>query len=202
MVVSAALILCGMTYLTGYANPFQNPWALTGFRAQVAAGISGFSLAAGTVVPQEAGQSLGTLAIMAIMAHTAMFMGLLLFLVRRWRLPPGSFVLFFSLNALMTAAKAGPTQYMLAPVMPLAGLAAEGLYAWLRPSPERGRPLRLFAFAVPAILYLIYFGEMLALKLLEWPIVIWTGDIFIAAIIGWGLSYLVVPPSPAPADVD
>ena len=148
-----------------------------------------------TQVPNEVGQILGVL---ALITHTGMLMGLTLLLVRRWVLPFGSLALIFTLNATLMASILGPTQYGLAPIMALSGLAADGLLGWLRPSAARVRALRVFAFAVPAILYTLYFVALLLTTGVEWPMPVWTGGIVLAGLVGLGLSYLLVPPSPAP----
>ena len=196
MVMTAAFVLSGLTYFTLHTNPFVYPWAMAGFRAGVAAGTEiGYLAADHTQVPNEVGQILGVL---AIITHTGMLMGLTLLLVRRWVLPFGSLALIFTLNATLMASILGPTQYGLAPIMALSGLAADGLLGWLRPSAARVRALRVFAFAVPAILYTLYFVALLLTTGVEWPLPVWTGGIVLAGLVGLGLSYLLAPPSPAP----
>ncbi|MFL5804187.1 MAG: hypothetical protein ACJ8CR_20875 [Roseiflexaceae bacterium] len=195
MVLTAAFVLSGLTYFTGLANPFAYPWAVVGFRAGVAAGTEISSLAGYTQVPNEVGQVLGVL---AIIVHTGMLMGLILLLVRRWVLPFGSLALIFSINASLMAAVYGPTQYGLVPIMTLSGLAADGLLGWLRPSVARVAALRVFAFAVPTILYMLYFVVLLWSRGVEWPMTVWTGSIVVAGLFGLGVSYLVVPPESQP----
>jgi hypothetical protein len=195
MVMTAAFVLSGLTYFTYHTNPFVYPWAMVGFRAGVAAGAEGpRSWADYSQLPNELGQVLGFL---AIIAHTGMLMGLVLLLVRRWALPFGSLALIFTINATLMASVFGPTQYGLAPIMAVSGLAADGLLGWLRPSAARVRALRVFAFAVPAILYTLYFVALFLTTGVEWPLAVWTGSIVVAGLVGWGLSYLLVLPSPA-----
>jgi hypothetical protein len=84
--------------------------------------------------------------------------------------------------------------YVLIIVAVLAGLFADVLYLWLKPSVTRPADVRLFAFAVPVVLYLLYF---LALKLtsgVNWIIHLWLGTTFVAGIAGFLLSSLLVPP--------
>jgi hypothetical protein len=195
MVLTAAFVLSGLTYFTGLANPFANPWAMVGFRVGVAAGTEISSVAFSTQVPNELGQVLGVL---AIIVHTGMLMGLILPLVRRWVLPFGSLALIFTINASLVASVFGPTQYRLAPIMAVSGLAADGLLRWLRPSAARVGALRVFALAVPALLYTLYFVELLLTTGVEWPMPVWTGGIVLAGLLGLGLSYLVVPPETQP----
>jgi hypothetical protein len=76
----------------------------------------------------------------------------------------------------------------------IAGLASDGLLHQLKPSAARVGALRLFAGGVPLIWYSVYF---LALHLTEgiwWSVHLWAGAIVLAGLVGWLLSYLVVPP--------
>jgi hypothetical protein len=196
MLMTAAFILSGLTYFMFANNPFVIPWAMAGFRAGLAAGIElPGSILAQHQLPNEVGQVLGVL---AIIVHTAMLMGLIVLLVRRWVLPLGSLALILTINASVVASVFGPTQYRLAPIMALSGLAADGLLGWLRPSAARVGALRVFAFAVPALLYTLYFVMLLLTTGVEWPMPVWTGSIVLAGLVGLGVSYLVVPPEAPP----
>jgi len=64
----------------------------------------------------------------------------------------------------------------------------------VRPSTTRFNELRIFAFVVPVVLYLLYF---LALGLTEgivWSIHLWLGSCILAGVVGFLLSYLMVGP--------
>jgi len=192
MVMTAAFILSGLTYFIFANNPFMIPWAMAGFRAGLAAGTElPSSILAHYQLPNEIGQVLGVL---GIIVHTGMLMGLILLLVRRWVLPFGSLALIFTINASLMASVFGPTQYRLAPIMAVSGLAADGLLGWLRPSAARVGALRVFALVVPAMLYTLYFVVLLLTTGVEWPMPVWTSGIVLAGLVGLGLSYLVVPP--------
>jgi hypothetical protein len=55
--------------------------------------------------------------------------------------------------------------------------------------------LRIFAFAVPFINYVIYFAVLLLLKgTIAWSVHVWTGTIVETGIVGLLLSYIYVPP--------
>ena len=65
---------------------------------------------------------------------------------------------------------------------------------------SRVRALRLFAGGVPLIWYSMYF---LALHLTDgiwWSVHVWAGVIVLSGLVGWLLSYLVVPPPVPPAE--
>jgi hypothetical protein len=52
----------------------------------------------------------------------------------------------------------------------------------------------VFAFAVPTIMYVTYFAVLQVMRGVEWPPAVWSGSIVIAGVVGWGVSYVVVPP--------
>jgi hypothetical protein len=129
-----------------------------------------------------------------MLLQMTLLMGVVLLTVRRWgwRLPRGSLTVIFTLNAgLMGLMR---DQQGLIPVAVLAGLAADGLLRQLKPSVSRVRALRLFAAGVP----LPWSGEyVLALHLTHgiwWTVHVWAGTIVVAGLVGWLVSYLVVPP--------
>lgn len=178
MLLSLTFTLNTLTTITQYAHPFVWPLAATPER---------------TIDPQF-GQEIGVL---SIVLQSALLMGLVLFVVRRWRLLPGSLTLVLTLNAIVLSVMRD--HYLFIVVALLAGIAADLLVWRLRPTAERSTELRLFAFAVPVILYLLYF---LAIQLTTgtwWLIHLWMGSVVLAGVAGWLLSYLAVPP-PSPAD--
>jgi hypothetical protein len=77
----------------------------------------------------------------------------------------------------------------------LGGMAADLLRWRLRPTAGRPAAFRLFAFAVPMIVYALYF---LALRLFGggvwWSIHLWAGAIAMAGVVGLLMSFLLVPP--------
>ncbi len=77
-----------------------------------------------------------------------------------------------------------------------AGLAADALAHWLTPSVRR---LRLFAFAVPTLVYVFYFLTLALTGGIGWTVHFWLGSTVLAGAVGLLLSYLLVPPAlPAP----
>ncbi len=171
--LTLALMLSVFTFFTSYANPFGHPLAATTVGA-----------------PQETTQALG---VAGVLIQPALLMGLVLLALRRWALPAGSLTLILTINA--AASSVHHDQYRLIAVAAVAGAIADLLNTLLKPSLERQGALRLFAFAVPAILYALYF---LVLKLtvgIWWSIHLWIGAIVLAGIVGLLLSYLLAPPA-------
>lgn len=128
-------------------------------------------------------------------------MGFVLLALRRWRLPFGTFTFMFGLNGALMAAFAPTMLFVSFPTALLGGLAADIVYRFLQPSLEQPASIRLFAFLVPAILYILYFvdlsitGSALYNTGILWTIPFWAGTPVIAGIAGFLLSYVMVPPA-------
>ncbi len=82
------------------------------------------------------------------------------------------------------------TNFSDTPVAILAGIAADLLLRQLKPSQGRPGALRVFAFAVPVILYLLYFLDLVLTTGIPWSIHLWLGSTIMAGIVGILLSYL------------
>jgi hypothetical protein len=174
MVVSLTLTLSLITLITQYAHPAVVPWAATG-----AAGANA-----------DDAQVLGVL---GILVQTGVLMGMILVAVRRWALPVGALTLIFTLNlALLSFMR---DRYWFLPVAVIAGLVGDALLALLRPSALRPGALRLFAFVVPTVYYLAYFIDLMLTQGTWWSIHAWLGASVMAGIVGWLLSYMIVPPA-------
>lgn len=140
---------------------------------------------------------LQALTIASVLIQTLLKMGAILLALRRWRLPPGSITLMFTLNGLLMCMLDPHDDYVLMVPVMFTGLVADGLLAHLQPWPERPWRFRLFAFVVPVLFYLCYFMALLLLKGFWWSVHLWTGAIVLAGLAGWLLSYLIVPPQEA-----
>ncbi|MBF6589493.1 MAG: PD40 domain-containing protein, partial [Ktedonobacterales bacterium] len=137
------------------------------------------------------------LGIASILLQTAILMGILLFLIRRFVLPLGALTLVLTVNAVLLSFQ--HDRFALIPVAVGAGIIADVLFARLRPSAARPGALRVFAFVVPLVYYALYF---LALQLsggIGWTIHLWAGAAIMAGAVGLLLSFLVVP-LPLPAE--
>src|SRR5712692_7557213 len=171
MLLSLAFLLSALTFMTQWAHPFVLALASERYRPSTA--VLAF-------YPQALG-------VASIMLQTACLMGLLLVALRCWRLPQGSLTLVFTVNAVLLSVLRG--QYRLIPAALLAGLAADLLVHWLRPSAARPAQLRLFAFAVPVVLYGLYFSILMLTDRVWWSVHVWTGSVVLAGIVGWLVSY-------------
>src|SRR5262249_46328924 len=76
----------------------------------------------------------------------------------------------------------------------LGGILGDLLRAVLRPGVERPAAWRWFAFAVPVVLNLLYFGSLALTTGLWWHVHLWLGTVLFTGVAGWLLSYLAFPP--------
>jgi len=86
--------------------------------------------------------------------------------------------------------------YPLVPVIAMVAAAVAGdvLRAALRPSVSRPAAFRWFALAVPALLHVAYFAALAVTVGIGYSPHLWMGVIVFAGVVGWLLSYLVLPP--------
>jgi hypothetical protein len=193
VVLSVALMLSLFTFFTSEFHPFDHPWAWVRFRPLEVSHLS-LSLPAfadGGVSTQDLAQTVG---VSSIILQSGLLIGLLLLMIRRWgaQLPLGWLTFIFTINgAAMSIPHDDP---WVLPLAVIAGMVADGLYRWLRPDVQRPGHLRFFALLVPLVLYSLYFLTLALLGGVWWPIPLWTGSIVLSGVVGWLVSYLIVPP--------
>lgn len=172
MLLSLVALLLMFAFFTEFVNPFVRSRVVT----------SRFSY-------ENLAQAIG---VASILLQSGVLMGVILLVVRRWTLPFGALTMIFTLNVALISVLAD--QYRLIPAIVAAGVVADVLYKWLRPSIERQDSLRVFAFLTPLILYLCYFLDLIFASGIVWSIHLWLGSCVMAGIVGLVLSYLLVPP--------
>lgn len=137
-------------------------------------------------------------AIFNLFAPSLLVMGSLLYLLRRWRLPFGSFTFVIGVNYtlmfLMTMDDSFQAPWTLVAIW-VAGLIADLLYWTLRPSEANITALRYFAFLVPFTMVASYITSLLLTHGLWWQIHTWGGAPFICGVAGLFLSFLAYPPA-------
>ncbi len=162
-----------LTFFTQFAHSFVHSWA------------AGSTPPDGVFFRQA-------LELVGILLQSALMMGIVLLAVWRWMLPFGSLTLILTLNAALMSIL--ELRYSVIGIGLLAGLGGDLLIRWLEPSSHRPLRLRLFAGALPALYYALYFLGLALTTGLWWPIDLWAGAIVMAGIVGWLLSYLLLPP--------
>lgn len=174
--LSLALLLAELSFFTAYAHPLSDTMVAMGHRPPADAAV--FSLQ---------GSGIG-----AILLQSAIMMGVILLAIRRWRLPFGGLTLVITVAYGLTVSI--HENFFLIPFEILAGLAAEALYWWLKPSLGRPLSFRWFAFGVPAVFYALYFLTLALTGGVWWTVHLWAGAILLSGIAGWLLSYAFLPP--------
>ena len=172
MLLSLAYILAICTFFTQFANPIANSYA-----------------------DQHTIEPLEDLGIASILLQTALFMGGVLFVLRRWRLPLGAFTLLYMINSTVSSLMAKSSLVIAVVILAaLTGFLLDLLYQWLKPGAADKIALRLFAFAVPIVTNSVYFLGLFAIKGIAWSVHLWMGSIVMAGVVGLLLSYVLVPP--------
>jgi len=179
--VSLALLLSVLAFFTAYANPLSEAITAQGSRPTTEGEV---------FLTQGAGMA-------GILVGTALMMGLVLVVVRRWsppagRLPFGSLAVVLGLSSLLAVSV--HEDFRLLPFTVAAGLVGDGLLRWWQPSATRPAAFRLFAFALPALFYALYFATLALTGGIWWSIHLWTGAIALAGTVGWLLSYAFLSP--------
>jgi hypothetical protein len=129
----------------------------------------------------------------SVLITTMILMGALLLLMRRWTVPFGAGLVLFSGFGLLMELLEGfdyPGE-LIAPLV--AGLAVDLLVRALRPGADRPASLRILAFAVPVVMWIVHFAVFSVSAEINWPVSVWTGLIVFAGLAGIGLSLLAFP---------
>jgi hypothetical protein len=174
-----------LTFFTEYASPLIMPWPILAHGEESASsGITG------------------------ILLTTALTMSFVLLALRRWQLPFGTFTFMFGLNGALMVVFFPKALLISFPTALLGGLAADIVYRFLKPSLDRTTSIRLFAFLVPTMLYILYFIDLTIVGPINfnsgilWSVPFWTGTPVIAGIAGFLLSYVMIPPAQVAEDKD
>lgn len=171
VVLAAALTLCALTFFTQYAHPLVDLWASHRWAAQV--------------VPWVA-QDLG---VVAIEVQVSLLVGVLLLLVRSFRVPRGSLTVVCGLNGLCMAIVSRHPELLWVPL--LTGVAADLLLLRVRPMDASATGLRVFAAAVPALWAALYWIAIVSVEGgTVWSPQLWAGVVLAAAFAGFLVSYV------------
>jgi len=198
-ILSLTLLLAIFSFFTSESHPFDHPWASVRLRplALDATALGIPTMPGAGVGSQELAETLG---MSSILIQSAVLIGMLLLMIRRWgtQLPLGWLTFIFTLNSVGMSIFHGTP--WVGPVAGLAGIVADILYRWLQPDVQQPQRLRLWSAFVPVVLYSLYFLALLIVGGIWWPIHLWAGGIALAGVTSWLLSYLILPPPfPQPA---
>ncbi|MBN8638369.1 MAG: hypothetical protein J0M07_23860 [Anaerolineae bacterium] len=185
LVLTLAYMLSALTFFTMFISPFSNANALIAPMARGQGWVDGYGVGSALVA-------------------SAMFMGVILFALRRWSLPVGSITVILTINStlmFLMQMRAEPNFRWLLLVAPLTGLLADALLYFYKPSAARLERLRLFSFVVPFVYFLLFMlllnqvGIELYRRGLWWTIHMWAGMPLLCGATGVFASYLIFPPA-------
>lgn len=188
MLLSIAALLSVATFATQALHPFATQ--LPALQAQ-----SGVTASDPQAAQTEAFLAVG---VGSIVVQSALLMGLLLPILRRWTVPLGSLTLILVLNiALLVLMRSGLTAaepLVLIGVALGAGIIADLVVRGLRPASDASRNFRLVAFLVPVVVFGLYFAGISFGGTSSWGgLNLWISAVALGGIAGWLLSFVVVP---------
>jgi len=184
LALSALFTLTMITIVLQFLNPLSYRFAAVGER----------DLFADPPFPAVDSFLADGLGLAGVLATTVIVMAIVLPLVRRWRLFPGALALILAGDALLLAATQGAKSQdlQMVPAAFAAGLAGDLLLLALRPSENRAA-FHVFAFALPVLYFAAYFAALTLFAQVAWIVHFWVGAIFVAGVVGLGLSLLMPP---------
>ena len=146
------------------------------------------------VVPnrEQGGDFNLALGIASVLLQSALLMGVILLLVRNWRLPFGALTLIVAASALLISFM--QDTFVLVIPMLVGGPLADVLLRYLRPSAERSNQYYLFAFLTPVLIYAAYFITVQLTMGITWTVHAAGGAVFLAGIVGLFIAFLTLPP--------
>ena len=180
LVLSLTFVVADLTVFTQIAHPVSNLWA-AGHR-RVSSDVT-------------------ELGLVSMILTAVIVTAPVLLLLRRGRLPAGAVTILVGLHCVAMGFVYDHGPY---PVWPVIGMVAGAVVAdviramW-NPSVLQSRAFRCFAFTLPALIYVGYFAALALSTGIGWSTHLWTGIVGFAGIVGWLISYVVLPPRDATA---
>ena len=207
VVFSVTSVIAAMLFVVHQLLPFYGGAgvvATQGFQDDIAGRADAFSPGADAVHTEGLSQALTNYgddafpyyffsvhtAVAGILLFTIAFMGAILLMRRRWRVPAGSLTIMGTFLALLWPMLSEYREAELIPALILAGVVGDLLLA--RFGDTR---IRLFALLLPPALWAIFF---LCVEFLQdglgWEPTLWAGLLGTTAGLGYAMSLLVFPP--------
>lgn len=141
-----------------------------------------------TPVGDDTGQ---LLAILSFIFQAMLFTGLTLYVLRRFPLPRVYATIVLTLIAIPLSFMRG--HYLMIPISLIAGILVDTGYFFLKPSPQHPTQFRLYAIVAAATLYAVYMLTLVFTMTVVWTVHMALGSVVVVGIMGWLLSYLVLP---------
>jgi len=135
--------------------------------------------------------------VLSTVVTTVIVLGPMLFLLRRWRPPLGTFAVVGAVHGLAMAGLDAFTLWWQVAAVVACGLAADVLTQ--RKDIDRRSTIRRIGVVVPLVLWTVSTLVVHLAWTVRWPPELWIGQIVLAVMIGVALSLLAAPPK-IPAD--
>ncbi len=178
--VSAALLLAAVSFFTQVLHPYVDQYAaITAARPDPS---SDFDM---TNYKEE------LLGAVSLLMQTATVTGVILWVLRQTRLPPGSITLMLTVTAFLIATQLGRFSMVL--VALIVGVAGDVALVLARPRADRILPLRVFAVTVGALLSGVYLAFIAIDPGTWWSADMLYGTVLACALLGGLVSYAVFP---------
>lgn len=169
IILGMTMLLTLALFFTSYANPVVTPFILFGRNA---ASVQDFGVT-------------------TVLMMAALMTGFILPMVRRWRLPFGTFTVMFGVSTTLLTTLNDVFPFI--PGAIVAGLLVDVLVTRWQPAEGQGWRLLMVTFAAPTLYFAAYFVTVYALLgRMPWSIHVWSGAIFIAGMVGASLALLVM----------
>ena len=139
-------------------------------------------------VGSETGQLAG---ILGFIFQGMLFTGFALYTMRRWTLFPGFFT--FILTVIAIPMSLMQDHYIMILISFLAGVIIDAAYYFLKPSLSRPTEFRVFSVFAAASLYAVYMIVLELTTKVVWTVHMAVGSVFVVAVFGWLITYLVLP---------
>jgi hypothetical protein len=139
----------------------------------------------------DQGASLGVL---GVVLETAIMMGVLLWIVRRVTLPPGTITLIFVLYSLLTVLATRIPIFV--PIWFVVGILSDLAMIGLKPSSGAIWRFRVFGALLPVLMWTVYYVFFIVTGIgggIWFTGYIWAGSIVEAGIVGYALAFLMTP---------
>ena len=136
----------------------------------------------------------GLLAVLGVFLETATMMGVLLWVLKRVRVPAGSITLIFVVLCLVTMITTRNPVFL--PIWLIAGILSDVVMVILKPSSGVTWRFRAFGSVVPVVLWTVYYAFFMITGLgggVWLTGYVWTGSIVQAGIIGFLLAFVMTP---------
>lgn len=125
-----------------------------------------------------------------ILMNTLIFMYPVFLLLKRWKVPFGSFTFLFVFISVLMGVLDGFQQYHDIAISFITGICADLIVYWRRNNLNRQATSRLIAIIAPIVLWGAYFAWMTLSSGMGWASELWVGSIVQAALLSLGLSIL------------